>query len=299
MRQAPSMTGLRVFEAVVRLGSLSAAARELCVTPAAISHRLRDLEAASGQPLVRREAGRFRATEAGRAVLDTLGDAFDRIRAADALLQPDAERLRITASYSFAVLWLMPRISTFQARHPDTELFIHPSHNPMTEGAADVRIVHAARQPEAGAWSVLFADRCAVLAGAGHRFFTRKEAGLASVLEGRLVHITHDRGPDWGEFSWRVWAAALGLEMPGTGKAATVSAEHLAVELLLTDDAFALVSTVNASRLLETGRFRAVPGSEMPSGCSYWIADGAAQGRSGRLARDFRQWIAQELRADA
>ena len=39
------MTGLRVLEAVLRNGSLSAAARELCVTPAAISHRLRSLEA--------------------------------------------------------------------------------------------------------------------------------------------------------------------------------------------------------------------------------------------------------------
>ena len=40
MRNAPAMTGLRALEAVVRTGSLSAAARELCVTPAAISHRV-------------------------------------------------------------------------------------------------------------------------------------------------------------------------------------------------------------------------------------------------------------------
>ena len=49
------MTGLRVLEAVLRNGSLSAAARELCVTPAAISHRLRSLEAQGKAALVRRD----------------------------------------------------------------------------------------------------------------------------------------------------------------------------------------------------------------------------------------------------
>lgn len=66
MRNAPAMTGLRALEAVLRTGSLSAAARELCVTPAAISHRLRDLEARCGSPLVYRSGNRFEATETGR-----------------------------------------------------------------------------------------------------------------------------------------------------------------------------------------------------------------------------------------
>ena len=100
MRQAPSMTGLRVLEAVVRLGSLSAAARELCVTPAAVSHRLRSLEAHGGGALVNRSGGRFVATEKGQKILAALGDAFVRIRAADAILSasglslPDLRVLR-------------------------------------------------------------------------------------------------------------------------------------------------------------------------------------------------------------
>lgn len=76
MRNAPAMTGLRALEAVLRTGSLSAAARELCVTPAAISHRLRDLEARCGAPLVYRTGNRFEATETGRAISAALGDAF-------------------------------------------------------------------------------------------------------------------------------------------------------------------------------------------------------------------------------
>lgn len=296
MRQAPSMTGLRMLEAVLRVGSLSAAARELCVTPAAVSHRLRDLEAHCGTALVSRAAGRFEATATGRAILDALGDAFQRIRAADALMQAGKDRpLQITASYSFAVLWLAPRIAGFQARHAEIELSLHPAHDPLAQGQAAVKIVHSARRPEPGDWAPLFEDRCAAMARADHPFFAEDGAGPQSVLRGRLVHIAHDNGPDSGEFSWQRWADRLGLDGPLPLKGSTVSAEHMAVDLLLAGDAFALISTINASRLLADGRLRAVPGSEVATGCTYWISSGT--GSRSRPVSDFLHWITGELGA--
>ncbi|MGO1719672.1 MAG: LysR family transcriptional regulator, partial [Luteimonas sp.] len=50
-RRLPSLYALRAFEAVVRLGSAKRAAEELSVTPAAISHQLRQLEDGIGQAL--------------------------------------------------------------------------------------------------------------------------------------------------------------------------------------------------------------------------------------------------------
>jgi LysR family transcriptional regulator, glycine cleavage system transcriptional activator len=300
MRKAPSTTGLRVLDAVVRHGTLSDAARELCVTPAAISHRLRELEARCGHPLVSRVTGRFHATETGRAVIEALGDAFERIRAADALLQADRrQELRITASYSFAALWLSPRISAFQQRRPEAVLFLHPTHSPLTDRQADVAIVHAATRPEQGDWSLLFEDRCAAMARADHPFFERPDSGPEHVMRNRLVHIAHERGPDWGEFSWQQWMRIKGLPAAPRPKGATVSAEHLAVELLISGDAFALISMVNARRLLAEGRLRAVEGSEVPSGCAYWVSANSGRGPRAQLARAFVDWITGELRQAA
>lgn len=299
MRNAPSMTGLRVLEAVVRTGSLSAAARELCVTAAAVSHRLRDLETRSGAPLVHRVGRRFEATETGRAIIETLGDAFQRIRQADALLQGGrARELRIAASYSFAVLWLMPRVPLLERQFPDTDLMIHPTHAPLADGLSDVTIVHAARRPEGPGWTLLFEDRCAAIGRADHAFFATGQGRLQDVLDCRLVHIAHEKGPEWGEFRWQDWAAKQGLVWSGPRKRRlSVSAEHLAADMLLASDALALISVINASDLLASGRFRAVPGSETPSGCSYWISCREASGPGSARAQRIRDWMIATLRA--
>lgn len=296
MRHAPAMTGLRVLEAVVRTGSLSDAARELCVTPPAISHRLRDLEAQSGAALVQRIGGRFIATALGTTVLEALGDAFSRIMAADAILTDQRPAtLRIVSSYSFAVLWLTPRLSQFQDRHPEVRLFLEPSHSPLDQGASDLTILHAVEPPEKNGWIKLFADKCAAIGRAGHPVFARTDSGPDTVFHSKLVHISHGKGPAWGEFSWHDWASALGLagHVPKVGP--TVTAEHLAVDLVLAEDLLALVSLFNTSLPLTGGRLRAVPGSEVASGCSYWMKVTSRQGKGGETAQDFLAWIQQEL----
>ncbi len=296
MRHAPSMTGLRAFEAVVRHGTLSGAARELCVTPAAISHRLRELDATGGRALLHRRHGRFVPTETGRILVETLGDAFKRIRLADDILRDGGNQaFGITASYSFAVLWLMPRIDGFQEQVPEADLVVHPTHTPLAHVRREVTILHAARQPDEGHWALLFQDRCAAVARADHPLFHREGCSARDVLDCRLVHIAHENGPDWGEFSWQAWARALGLEWPGPRKGPSVSAEHLAVDILLSSDAFALVSVVAASRMLADGRLRAVAGSAVATGCSYWISAAAGPAKASSRAQAFGAWMSREL----
>lgn len=297
MRSAPAMTGLRALEAVVRTGSLSAAGRELCVTPAAISHRLRELEARCGAPLVYRSGGRFEATETGRAVVVALGDAFQRIRLADEYLsRGSARELRITASYSFAVLWLMPRIPLLEREFPDTDLVINPTHDPLAHVESDVTILHAAQSPEGSAWVRLFKDRCAAVARAKYPYFDGGARGLQQVLDFRLLHIAHGKGRNWGEYTWRDWATQHGLALPGVWmKGPSVSAEHLAVEMLPTSDLFALVSVINASELLAMNRLKAVPSSEAATGCSYWISRRDEAGPRSNRARRFVDFMIGNL----
>lgn len=207
MRNAPAMTGLRVLEAVVRTGSLSAAARELCVTPPAISHRLRGLEAQSGAALVQRLGGRFVATELGKHVLDALGDAFARILAADALLSGHkSETLRLVSSYSFAVLWLTPRLARFQARHPEVRLFLEPSHSPLDHGASDITILHAAEPPEKKRLDqTLCRSMCGHRAGQSPGVCARRRCDDFSFQEQTGAYLAWER-PRWG----RIQLASLG-----------------------------------------------------------------------------------------
>lgn len=300
MQQAPSMTGLRAFDAVVRHGSLTGAACELCVTPAAISHRLKDLERLSGAALLRRDGGVFRPTHLGEAVLEQLGDAFDRIRRAHAVLEePTPERrLHVVASYSFAVLWLLPHLPEFQAAHPGVQITIDPNHQPLSavRDREGISIVHADARPEGDGWVKLFDDVCAVVAKSGHPLL-RDPDGLREAL-GRwpLVHISHDHGGRRGEYSWREWAADMGFGRPALPAGLQVTAEHAAIEVIMANWNLALVSLINADRFLGEDRLGVCEGSQQPSGKSYWLR---ASVGDPEVSGPFVSWLSARTAATA
>jgi DNA-binding transcriptional LysR family regulator len=290
------MTGLRAFDAVVRHGTLSGAARELHVTPAAISHQLRNLHSIAGCPLLYREGARFLPTSFGKDVIATLGDAFRQIRSADALLRSDqTARLHISAAYSFATLWLGPRLMEFRKDHPVIELHLQPSHAPVTEPDADVMIVHSNTHPDGAGWTLLFSDTCGVMGRADHPALTSDACALDLLAQAQLIHIAHQAGAEAGEFSWQEWCAAKGLDGGDMiQKGTRVSAEHLAVDMILRGDGLGLVSTVNSHHYLSTGRLATMSGSVVRSNRAYWLKRTAAHDTA---AAAFETWMRHQLNA--
>lgn len=127
-RRLPSLSSLRAFEAAARLGSFSAAGRELNVTHAAIAQQVRALEAGLDLSLAFREGRGLALTDEGRALATGLRDGFGTIAAAVAdLTDARADRpIRVSVTPSFANKWLMPRLGAFWKAHPDIPLSLHP-----------------------------------------------------------------------------------------------------------------------------------------------------------------------------
>ena len=103
-------------------GSFRAAARRLGVTPSALSHGLRKIEARLGVRLLNRTTRSVAPTEAGARLLATLAPALADIRRAvgEAREAADTPRgiLRLTAPRIAAHLVLMPLVARFLAAHP-------------------------------------------------------------------------------------------------------------------------------------------------------------------------------------
>lgn len=142
MRRLPPLNALRAFEAAARHGSFQRAAAELHVTPAAISHQVRALEAHLGVTLFRRLNRAVRLTEQGQACLPGLRDAFDRIAEAveQARMPPGRGALTVTVAPSFAAKWLVPRVDRFRAKHPDIDLRISASMHLVDFAREDVQV---------------------------------------------------------------------------------------------------------------------------------------------------------------
>jgi LysR family glycine cleavage system transcriptional activator len=123
----PPLNAIKAFEAAARLGSFTRAAEELSVTHGAISRQIRLLEDWLGAPLFRRTSRSAVPTQAGTDLLTEVGPALDRL--ADATLRlrsgaPVRGVIRVSALPTFAMRWLIPRLSEFQRDHPGLELRI-------------------------------------------------------------------------------------------------------------------------------------------------------------------------------
>ena len=78
----PPLPDVQAFEAAARLGSFTAAAGELHLTPAAVSQRIRSLETHLGVPLFERHARSVQLTELGRAYLPSVRESLDDLAVA-------------------------------------------------------------------------------------------------------------------------------------------------------------------------------------------------------------------------
>ncbi|CAN5382439.1 LysR substrate-binding domain-containing protein [soil metagenome] len=129
----PPLNALRSFEAVARHGSFAAAATELNVTHWAVGKQIRLLEDWFGTALFERRARGVQLTDEAAALLGDVGSAFDRLAAGAARLRHDGSArrvsgtVRVNALASFALCWLIPRLSDFQARYPDIDVKLSTS----------------------------------------------------------------------------------------------------------------------------------------------------------------------------
>ena len=207
----PPLNALRVFEAAARHLSFKAAAVELSITQAAVSHQVKSLEEYLGVELFRRAGRGVRLTEAARACLPKLREGFDSLAAAVELMREragDAE-LQITAPPVFAARWLMPRLAAFAKREP----------------RIDVRVVASGKMVDAGAL-----DSPALMSG----------LDLRDESSGVEIHLGAGEYP--GYRADKLFEVATTLVAAPEALATLKNPEDLANHLLLHDDAMNLVA---------------------------------------------------------
>jgi len=130
-----ALPGIWTLIRVIDAGSLSAAARQLGMTPSGVSKQLARLEQKLDTRLLQRTTRRVRPTEEGmalyrrcRPLFDALAEAEESVREMRASL---SGHLRITATPAFGRARLVPAVGEFAAAHPGVSVDVVLTARPM------------------------------------------------------------------------------------------------------------------------------------------------------------------------
>lgn len=146
--ELPSLNALRAFEAAARHLSFARAADELCVTPGAISRHVSILEESLRTQLFIRTHRQVQLTAPALSYLEAIQSGFKMIDQATREFDDSNEKkmLRVTATPSFASQWLLPRMHRLASEHPDLEIQLETSFDPVnfSKDKVDISIETAA-----------------------------------------------------------------------------------------------------------------------------------------------------------
>jgi LysR family glycine cleavage system transcriptional activator len=125
----PPMNALRAFEAVSRLGSVSKAAEEMCVSQGAVSQQLRNLEDHLGRELFVRAPNAMSLSDEGEAFAQVVQKTLREIADAAGDLSRSSERHGVTISVGpgMAIYGIMPRLAGFYRQHADINVVLDQS----------------------------------------------------------------------------------------------------------------------------------------------------------------------------
>jgi DNA-binding transcriptional LysR family regulator len=122
----PPIQCLLTFEALARLRSVTQAAEELCVTPSAVSHRVKQLEQIIGTKLFGRAD--FSLTTEGIEYLAHVREGLVSLQRFPSASHPTGRRkLRLAVTPTFARSVLMPRLKTFLDAYPEIDITLQVS----------------------------------------------------------------------------------------------------------------------------------------------------------------------------
>jgi DNA-binding transcriptional LysR family regulator len=122
----PYLESIRVFVRVVELGSITAGGRDLRMTPAVASNRIKELERRLGVRLLNRSTRKLTPTEAGHLFYDHARAVVDTLDGAEAVVAGLSGRprgaIRVTAPLGIGRRVVAPLVPEFAQAYPEVEI---------------------------------------------------------------------------------------------------------------------------------------------------------------------------------
>jgi LysR family transcriptional regulator, glycine cleavage system transcriptional activator len=212
-RHLPPFGPLVAFDSVARNLSFTKAADELGVTQSAISHQIRRLEDFFGSQLLKRLNPGVILTDHGAKLYAELVPLLDGIVGLESSLhrQSGKKRLRLGAGSSLAAWWLIRRLRSFRALHPEIEIEFTPLEiESASKTPLDVRIFWTTQTDShaSALQAPLFRENIFPVCAPSLLPDGKPLENPADLIDLPLIQKGHT---PMGEWSWAFWFRKLGL----------------------------------------------------------------------------------------
>lgn len=290
----PPLNTLRAFEAAARELSFTRAALELNVTPAAIGYQVRRLEQHLGMELFRRLNRALVLTDAGKAFVPVVREAFETLSSGTAALtshKPE-RTLTVSVAQSLGARWLVPRLDQFHARHPKLEIRMDAT-DELTDFArdqVDVAVRYARRVDPHLHSVVVFTEQAFPVCAPG---LAEGRIPLRAPADLRHHVLLHDRMPD---VTWPVWLRAANSDGIDGSQGPVFSHTGLAIDAARAGQGVALGRSPLVVDDLASGQLVRPFELALVSAFTYFVVCLPEQAEEPKI-RAFREWLLLEARA--
>jgi LysR family glycine cleavage system transcriptional activator len=276
--------------------SFQAAAAQLFVTPAAVSHQVKHLEAYLGVKLFHRGNRVVELTAEGKALAASLSELFGLLDLAlDRATAPTTANLRISTMESFAAKWLAPRLHRFYRDYPDLKLRIETGneHADIARGAIDVAIRYGP-----GGYEGVSAERlmeAPVFPVCAPSLLEDPQRPLAKPQDLHHHTLLHDESAAGrpGVPDWSAWLRASNAPRVDATRGPVFASIYLAQEAAVAGHGVALGVAPLVQEDLHRGRLIKPFDQSLLNAYAFWIV--RRQGTDTNPAIDaFCQWLRQE-----
>ncbi|MGH6627255.1 MAG: LysR substrate-binding domain-containing protein [Burkholderiaceae bacterium] len=283
----PPIQCLLTFEALARLRSVSQAAEELCVTPSAVSHRVKQLEQMLGTRLFGRAD--FSLTTEGSEYLAHVREGLTVLaRFPSAQAAPGRRKLRLAVTPTFARSILMPRLRQFTEAYPEIDLTLQVS-IPLLDVVAedaDLMIRFGTGRYADVEHLCLMKDKVTPLASPAYirengPFETPEDLQRAALLRSPLE-------------PWRTWFAAHHLDWPEPAEGSSFNDIGLMCDAAAQGLGVALVRLKLGAPWIENGSLERLYERNVPSPHAHYLC-----WRTGAMDRwecaAFAEWLKKSI----
>jgi len=301
MSKLPPHKALIAFEAVVRLGTVTAAAKELTSTQPAVSQHLKNLEMTLNPQLFKRIGRLLPPPEAAvkyyhsiEPLLSSMALASEQLRSAES----GANLVNIVSNCGLAHFWLLPMIPDLQAKFPQLTI------NVLLSDSADYHtddslLLSFGKLADSTTKHTLFAEQVCAVSSA--EYATKHGLSISSsteqVAQQSLIHMD-DSDSRW--LNWRNWLQYSDQQLAEKKNLVLLGNYHSVISAVQQGQGIALGWLCLMQHLIDSGKLVQVSSTVVSrEGYGYFIDTGVASNTNELMVIDYLKAAAAKYLANS